>query len=168
MVAVRETMDKRYAEGDTVPGTQSCHHFDPTSTTSVRAKQLSDDESFLIENHSFLTMPTAEEMEKSLQPNDYAACLYNGHWWVVLIETVNLDQKDATCKFMHPHGPTQNNNFHWPQPREDKGWVPFGKFIMKTCISNSGRQYKISRNIHEYNILIFYHYYLHHYHRYRA
>ena len=73
------------------------------STTSVRAKQLSDDESFLIQNHSFLMMPTAEEMEKSLQPNDYAACLYDGYWWVVLIDTVNLDNKDVTCKFMHPH-----------------------------------------------------------------
>lgn len=148
MVAVRETMDKRYAEGDTVAGTRSCHHFEPTSTTTIRAKQLSD-ESFMIENHSFLMMPTAEEMEKSLQPNDYAACLYNGYWWVVLIDTVNLDNKDVTCKFMHPHGPTQNNNFHWPQ-REDKGWVPFGKFIMKidspNCKSNSGRQYQITRS----------------------
>ena len=103
MVEVRKTMDKRYAEGDTVPGTRSCHHFEPISTTSVRAKQLSDDESFLIQNHSFLMMPTAEEMEKSLQPNDYAACLYDGYWWVVLIDTVNLDNKDVTCKFMHPH-----------------------------------------------------------------
>ena len=65
MVEVCKTMDKRYAEGDTVPGTRSCHHFEPISTTSVRAKQLSDDESFLIQNHSFLMMPTAEDGEVS-------------------------------------------------------------------------------------------------------
>ena len=79
----------------------------------LRGKQLSDDESYLIHNHSFSVMPAAEEMEKSLQPNDYAACLFDGYWWVVLIDQVNLENKDVTYKFMHPHGPTQNNNFHW-------------------------------------------------------
>ena len=149
MEEVRANLEKRYADGDTVAGTRSCHHFEPTSTTSIRAKQLSDDESYLIDNHSFNVMPAAEEMEKALRPNDYAACLFDGYWWVVLVKEVNIENKDVTCKFMHPHGPTQNNNFHWP-PREDEGWVPFGKFIMKidppSCTSNSGRQFQINGN----------------------
>ena len=157
MVEVRAKLEKRYEDGDTVAGTRSCHHFEPISTTSIRAKQLSDDKSYLIDNHSFYVMPAAEEMEKSLQPNDYAACLFDGYWWVVRIEQVNLENKDVTCQFMHPHGPTQNNNFHWPT-REDNGWVPFGKFIMKidppSCTSNSGRQFQINGNqfVHINNI----------------
>ena len=30
---VREVLDTRYSLGDTVPGTTSCHHFEPSSTT---------------------------------------------------------------------------------------------------------------------------------------
>ena len=30
---VREVLDARYSLGDTVPGTTSCHHFEPSSTT---------------------------------------------------------------------------------------------------------------------------------------
>jgi hypothetical protein len=147
MVGELEELDKRYLDGDTVEGTRSCHHFEPTSANSIKAKQLGDDQSYLIEGHTFAMMPTAEEMERSLQPNDYAACLFDNYWWIVLIDKVNLDEKDVTCKFLHPHGPTQNNNFYWPRT-EDEGWVPFGKFIMKIeppqCTSNSGRQFKIS------------------------
>ena len=43
MVHVREVLDARYSLGDTVPGTISCHHFEPSSTTSIKGKQLSDE-----------------------------------------------------------------------------------------------------------------------------
>ena len=71
MEEVRAELEKRYADGNTVADTRSCHYFEPTSTTSLRAKQLSDDESYLIDNHSFNVMPAAEELEKALRPNDY-------------------------------------------------------------------------------------------------
>ena len=149
MVAVRERMKKRYDKGDTVPGTRSCHHFESTSTNSIRGKQLSVDQSYMIKNHTLTTIPTSEEMEKLLQPNDYAACLFDGFWWIVLINTVNLKDKDVTCSFMHPHGPTKDKYFYWPQ-REDSAWVPFGKFIMKIdqpkCTSKRGRQFQINGN----------------------
>ena len=145
MVQVREDLEKRYSLGDTVPGTRSCHHFQPVSSNSVKAKQLSDDDVYLIEEHNFAAMPTAQDIALNLKPNDYATCFFNGYWWLVLVDAINIEEKDVTCKFMHPHGPTQNNNFHWPS-REDKGYVPFNKFIMTVEMptsSNNGRQYYI-------------------------
>ena len=35
-VQVREALDVRYLLGDTVPGTRSCHHFEPSSTTPTK------------------------------------------------------------------------------------------------------------------------------------
>ena len=64
----------------------------------------------------------------------------------VLAEEVNMEQKDVKCRFMHPHGPVTSNNFNWPS-RNDEGFVPFDKFIMRVdtpkCTSNSGRQYEL-------------------------
>ena len=143
-VSVRERLEERYAQGDTIPGTQSCHHFEPVSTTTINAKQLCDDTAYLIKSHRFSTMPTPAEIALTVKPNDYATVLFNGYWWLALVEVVNAEEKDVECKFMHPHGPVTNNNFHWPN-RDDKGYVPFDKFIMKVdtpkCASNSGRQF---------------------------
>ena len=43
MVQVREILERRYSLGDSIPGTRSCHHFKPVSTTSIDGKLLSDD-----------------------------------------------------------------------------------------------------------------------------
>ena len=67
-----------------------------------------------------------------------ATCIFDGIWWLVLVDLINVEEKDVTCKFMHPHGPT--NNFHWLHT-DDMGYVPFNKFIMTVetsqCWSNS-------------------------------
>ena len=89
-------------------------------------------------------MPTPAEIALTVKPNDYATVLFNGYWLFALVEVVNAEEKDVECKYMHPHGPVTNNNFHWPN-RDDKGYVPFDKFIMKVdtpkCTSNTGRQF---------------------------
>ena len=65
----------------------------------------------------------------------------------MLATEVNEEQKDVTCKFMHPHGPVTENNFHWPR-KSDLGYVPINKFIKRVdppvCNSNSGRQYRLN------------------------
>ena len=64
---------------------------------------------------------------------------------MALIVSVNTEEKDITCKFMHPHGPT--NTFHWPQS-DDMGYVPFNKVIMKIATpdtSVNGRKYFIKK-----------------------
>ena len=98
---------------------------------------------YTIKDHSFSAQPTASEIALTLKPNDYATCIFDGFWWLVLVDSIDLEEKDETCKFMHPHAPT--NNFHWPRP-DDIGHVPFNKFIMTAetpqCSSN-GRQFLV-------------------------
>ena len=103
-------MDGRYQLGDTVPGNRSCHHFGPSSTTLIKGKQLSDEHVYTIKDHSFSALPTASEIALTLKPNDYATCIFDGFWWLVLGDSINVEEKDVTCKFMHPDGPT--NNIH--------------------------------------------------------
>ena len=110
MVQVGKVLDSRYSLGDAVPGTRSCHHFEPSSTTSIKGKQLSDDHVYTIKDHSFSALPTAGKIALKLKPNNYATCIFDGFWWLVLVDSINVEKKDVTCKFMHPHGPT--NNFH--------------------------------------------------------
>jgi len=142
MVEVRDALEKRYSLGDTVSGIRSCHHFEPISTTSIKGKQLSNDHVYYI-NHSFSVMPTSNDIAAVLRPNDYATCIFGRFWWLVLVDLINVEEKDVPCKFMHPHGPT--NNFHWPRT-DDKGYVPFNKFIITVEIpqySTNGRQFLI-------------------------
>ena len=64
-----------------------------------------------------------------------------------LVNEVNREEKDVHCKFMHPHGYTEN--FYW-LTRDDKTYFPFSKILLKfntpNNLSHSGRQYKISIN----------------------
>ena len=64
MVQVRKVLDARYLLGDTVPGTKSCHHFEPSSTTSIKGKQLSDQHVYTTKDHSTLL---CQQLVKLLQ-----------------------------------------------------------------------------------------------------
>ena len=136
-------MDARYWLGDRVPGTRSCHHFEPSSTTLIKGKQLSDEHVYTIKNHSSSALLTVSEIALTLKPNDYATCIFDGFWWLVLVDLINLEEKGVTCKFMHPQGPT--NNFYW-SCTDNMGYAPFNMFIMTVetpkCSSN-GRQFLI-------------------------
>ena len=129
IVIVRENLKLRYELGDTVLGTRSCHHFVPTSQYTIEGKQLSIDTTVFI-THSFLDMPAPQnETLESLKCNDYITCCFDGFWWLALIEMVNKEEKDLTCNFLHPHGPT--SQFHWPHG-DDRRYVPLNKVITKT------------------------------------
>ena len=82
MLQVREVLDARYSLGDTVFGTRSCHHFEPSSTTLIKGKQLSDEHVYTIKNHSSSALPTASEIALALKPNDYATCIL---WWLLVV-----------------------------------------------------------------------------------
>ena len=144
VVAVRENLKSRYESGDTVPGTRSCYHFVPASQYNNEGKQLSIDTTVFI-THSFLDMPAPQnETLESLKCNEYINCSFDGFWWLALIEVVNKEEKDSTCKFLHPYGPS--GQFHWPRG-DDRGYVPLNKVIMKTqtpLTSANGRTYFIT------------------------
>ena len=66
------------------------------------------------------------------------------------------DEKDFTCKFMHPHGHTET--FHWPS-RDDEAYIPFSKILEKvetpSSQSGSGRQYKLTKDEIQQTITVF-------------
>ena len=52
MVKLREKMEKRFADGKTVPGTRNSHHFIPQSASQIGHKLYSEDDSF-VDIHDF-------------------------------------------------------------------------------------------------------------------
>ena len=89
------------------------------------------------------TQSTANEIALTLKPNDYAICVFDGFCRLLLVDLINMEEEDVTCKFMHPRGSAYN--FHWSHT-DDTGHVPFNRFIMTVEtpeFSSSGRQFLI-------------------------
>ena len=124
---VREVLHARYWLGETVPGTRSCHHFEASSTTLIKGKQLSDEHMHTIKDHSFSALPTAGEIASALKQNAYATYIFNGFWCLAIVDLINVEEKDVTCKFIYLDGST--NNIHWTCT-DYMGYVSFNKFIM--------------------------------------
>ena len=99
--------------------------------------------------HSFDVLPEEAHTKliDSLKTNEYITCIYREYWWLALVNEVNREEKDIHCKFIHPHGYTEN--FYWAT-REDETYVPFSKILLKVktpnTLSRSGWQYKILIN----------------------
>ena len=76
--------------------------------------------------HSFDVSPKEAHTKliDSLKPSDYVTHIYGEYWRLALVNKVNRDEKDVHCKFMHPHGYTEN--FYWPT-RDDETYTPFSK-----------------------------------------
>ena len=59
-----------------------------------------------------------------MNPGQYIACMYDGHWWLGNIITCGSESEPNEIhisKFMHQHGPAAS--FSWPI-RDDVCWVP--------------------------------------------
>ena len=65
---------------------------------------------------------------ESCKCNDYITCCFDGFWWLALIEVKNKEEKDLTCEFLYPHGPSVQ--FHWPCV-DNGGYIPLNKDMMK-------------------------------------
>ena len=77
-----QVLDATYLLGDTVLDTRSCHHFEPSSTTSIKGNQLSDEHVYTIKYHSFSALSTASDIKiaLTLKLNDYATCIFDDVW----------------------------------------------------------------------------------------
>ena len=122
-------MNARYWLGDTVPGTRSCHHFEPSSTTLIKEKQLSE-HVYTIKDHYFSALPTASEIVLTLKPNDYATCICGGFWWLVLVDSINVEEKDVAWCGMQVNASSWSNKQYSLTLYWWYGHVPFNKFIM--------------------------------------
>ena len=80
---------------------------------------------YTIKDYSSSVLPKASEIALELKPNDYATCISDSFWWLVLVDSINVVDKDVVCKFYHPDYPT--NNIHC-LCTGGMGHVPINKF----------------------------------------
>ena len=72
--------------------------------------QLSDEHVYTIKDHSPSALLTASKIALALKANGCTAYIFDGFWWLVLVDSIIVQEKDVTCMFMHPDGST--NNIH--------------------------------------------------------
>ena len=117
----------------------------PFWTVATPSQIWGDEDRNVFITHSLLDMPAPQnETLEPLKCNDYITCCFVGFWWLALIKVVNKEEKDLTCKFLHPHG--LSGQFHWPRG-DDRGYVPSNRVIMKIqtpTMSENRRTYFIT------------------------
>ena len=86
MISV-ENLEKWCEGGDTVPGTQSSHHFVPLSSSRIGRKLINEDESY-VDIHGF-NVSTLFEIG-DISPSAYVICIYNSFWWVGMVSLVHI------------------------------------------------------------------------------
>ena len=144
-------MEKRYEDGQTVPGTRSSHHFIPLSSSKIGHKLCSEDESF-VDVQDFI-IPSPVDIT-SITPSSYFTCSYNSFWWVGLIENIDMKMGDVLIDFMHPHGPRKT--FNW-RTHPEKCNVPFKNivYLMQAPTTITGRTYKIENKDYKKTVAAF-------------
>ena len=143
----KETMDEvckspedRFSRGNTVPSTQSSHHFIPLSSSKIAHKLSSENESH-DGTHDF-NLPTTFQL-CDIRPMTYVTCLYDSFWWVGLVTQVDVEQGDVKVQFKFPHEP--HKTFNGPET-EDSCYVPIKNILCQISIptTTTGRTYKIT------------------------
>ena len=115
---VHKSLEEWFSRGNTVPGTQSSHHFIPLSSSKIAHKLSSKDESHA-GAHEF-NLPTTFQL-CDIRPVTYVTYLYDSFWWVRLVTQVDVKQGDVKVQFMFPHGACKT--FNWPET-EDSCYAP--------------------------------------------
>ena len=140
MEDARRTLEQRFSRTNTLPGTRGFHHFVPVSASAIAAKRVSEDKEFALEFD--LVLGRKNQRAAKIAMSDFIVCLYDGHYWVGLVDEVDEENDDVRVKFMHPHFPSRS--YCWPS-REDKCFVPTVNVLCRVepPSTNTGRQYKL-------------------------
>ena len=107
MDEVRKSLVEQFSRRNTVPCTQSSHHFIPLSSSKIAHKLSSEDES-RAGTHDF-NLPTTFQL-CDIRPMTCVTCLYDSFWWVGLVTQVDVEQGDVKVQLMFPHGPRKTFN----------------------------------------------------------
>ena len=142
MENLRKEISPRFNNLSTIPGTRSFHHFVPVGDNKLSMKRSSDQADYTM---TYSLFGEKENVAVDLRVAQYIVCVYDTHWWVGTIESINVEENDIDVKFMHPHGPSRS--FNWPT-REDCCIVPRSHVLctIGIPITGTGRQYKISED----------------------
>ena len=140
MEDAQRNLEQRFSRTNTLPGTRGFHHFVPVSASAIAAKRVSEDKEFALEFD--LVLGRKNQRAAKLAMSDFIVCLYDGHYWVGLVDDVDYENDDVKVKFMHPHFPSRS--YYWPS-REDKCFVPTVNVVCRVepPSTSTGRQYKL-------------------------
>jgi len=100
VTSIRNNLQKRFEKGSTVPGTRSFHFFSSAAISSISYKRVSNDCQFC-GTHSFFEEPVNVTID-DIKLMSYIACIYDGKWWVGLVEEFDKSSNDIFVNFMHP------------------------------------------------------------------
>ena len=130
-------LESRFLGASKIPGTRENHSFIP-GPCGLKVSRVSGQDT-----HFTCNQWVATSDNYSFQQGDYAACLYDGRWWVGCVRSVSDEHNDFEVVFMHPHGPA--SAFKWPQ-REDVCWVANEHILCKiqVPVTKTGRSYVLS------------------------
>ena len=138
----RKKLEERFSNTNTLPGTQSFHHFIPLSSSVIAAKRVAVDDEYAIAFDLILNKSTALVRKQDIQAKaaDFVVCSYDDKMWIGLVDIIEKEHQDGRIKFMHPHYPA--NSYYWPK-KEDTCFVPLTNIlcIIEAPCTVTGRQY---------------------------
>lgn len=140
---IRQKLEKRFKDLNTLPGTRTFHNFRPLDCFgTLEARRVSYDEkpSLTYNLRKGLTLSVKNE---DLYPSRYIACIYDNLWYFGIITNVSKEDGDVTVKFLHPAGPSPS--FYWPK-RDDVCDVPIPHIlaVVESPHTSTGRTYQFS------------------------
>ena len=138
MEVTRASLKTRLLDAKTVPGTRSYHHIVPLSGSCIGMKRTLTDEYA----SKFDFALDIEQIYFNPSLNSFGICLYDGEYWIGLVEEIDSAQQDIKVKFMHPK--CRARSYLWPD-RDDICWVPEDNVLhnINAPITATGRQYKL-------------------------
>lgn len=109
----RSSLQTRFKEVQTLPGTRSFHNFKPLNHAgTIEARRLSSDKEPSL-TFNLRMLPQLLVNAGDMYSGCFVACKYDNLWYFGMITEINQDEGDAHVKFLHPNGPSPS--FYWPR-----------------------------------------------------
>ena len=136
--ATKAEFAKRFDNIKAIPRTRSLHEFIPITPNEIGVTFCSNDQD-ICQSHNFGNdVPVPESLNLNIL--EHACWTYSENFWIDLITDVDLEEKDAKIKFLHPFLPI--TSFVRLQG-DDLCWVLFSNIHCKINVT-LGRTYMIT------------------------
>ena len=101
-------MNQRFSSFERLPVIRSHHCFIPMNNRMLKLLRVSgDDDQLEVSTDQREEVPANVDLNKC-EPGKYLCVLYDGFWWVGIIQEVLAEHGDILVSFMHSHGPAKS------------------------------------------------------------
>jgi len=126
---VRTSQENRFSNSKTISGTRENHFFEAVNMNKIGISHFSGDKwKFNAKIRHNTNLADINVPVNTIQPGNYIACVYDGHWWFGNVCDVSTEEREILVNFMHPNGPS--SSFTWPNTK-DQVWVPEEHILIK-------------------------------------